>query len=66
MFIAVLGMSADQCAVMVYFSVGAPWGYNISPGPHSTAMVAIFPLSVQIASSFLLPFGLGWLGGRVF
>ncbi|PMD21641.1 hypothetical protein NA56DRAFT_625597 [Hyaloscypha hepaticicola] len=52
--------------VMVYFSVGAPWGYNISPGPHSTAMVAIFPLSVQIASSFLLPFGLGWLGGRVF
>ncbi|KAN0099601.1 Glycosyl transferase family group 2 domain containing protein [Hyaloscypha variabilis] len=52
--------------VMVYFSIAAPWGWNITPGAHSTATIAIVPLAIQLVSSFLLPFGLGWLGGRVF
>jgi hypothetical protein len=44
---------------MVYFSVGAPWGWTIAPGPHSTAFIAIFPLAIQIGSAFFLPLGLG-------
>ncbi|RGP78915.1 hypothetical protein FLONG3_2820 [Fusarium longipes] len=46
-------------AMMIYFAVGAPWGYTISPGPHSTAMVAIVPLAIQVCSAFFLPLTLG-------
>ncbi|KAF5680749.1 hypothetical protein FDENT_8310 [Fusarium denticulatum] len=46
-------------AMMIYFAVGAPWGYTITPGPHSTAMVAIIPLAIQICSAFFLPLTLG-------
>ncbi|KAF4963889.1 hypothetical protein FSARC_8142 [Fusarium sarcochroum] len=46
-------------AMMVYFAIGAPWGYTITPGPHSTATVAIVPLAIQIASAFFLPLTLG-------
>ncbi|OAQ59804.1 glycosyltransferase family 2 protein [Pochonia chlamydosporia 170] len=46
-------------AMIIYFAVGAPWGYTITPGPHSTAMVAIVPLAVQICSAFFLPLALG-------
>ncbi|KAL2670060.1 hypothetical protein Neosp_014941 [[Neocosmospora] mangrovei] len=46
-------------AMMIYFAVGAPWGYTITPGPHSTAMVAIVPLAIQISSAFFLPLTLG-------
>ncbi|KAK2592718.1 hypothetical protein QQS21_009593 [Conoideocrella luteorostrata] len=46
-------------AMMIYFAVGAPWGYIIAPGPHSTATVAIVPLAMQICSAFFLPLVLG-------
>ncbi|KAF4210723.1 hypothetical protein CNMCM5878_003883 [Aspergillus fumigatiaffinis] len=45
--------------VMIYFAVGAPWGWTIKPGPYSTANVAIAPLAIQICSSSFLPFFLG-------
>ncbi|WXC52686.1 hypothetical protein QX201_012352 [Fusarium graminearum] len=45
--------------VMIYFAVGAPWGYTITPGPHSTAVVAIVPLAIQVCSAFFLPLTLG-------
>ncbi|KAL5351998.1 hypothetical protein ACLOAV_003862 [Pseudogymnoascus australis] len=45
--------------VMIYFAVGAPWGWTIAPGPHSTATIAIIPLAIQICSAFFLPLGLG-------
>ncbi|KAF9890520.1 hypothetical protein FE257_005925 [Aspergillus nanangensis] len=45
--------------VMIYFAVGAPWGWTIKPGPYSTANVAIAPLAIQICSATLLPFFLG-------
>ncbi|GFF80523.1 hypothetical protein IFM53868_02877 [Aspergillus udagawae] len=45
--------------VMIYFAVGAPWGWTITPGPYSTANVAIAPLAIQICSSSFLPFFLG-------
>ncbi|PTD09600.1 hypothetical protein FCULG_00007477 [Fusarium culmorum] len=41
--------------MMIYFAVGAPWGYTITPGPHSTAVVAIVPLAIQVYSAFFLP-----------
>jgi hypothetical protein len=44
---------------MIYFAVGAPWGWTITPGPYSTANVAIAPLAIQICSSSFLPFFLG-------
>ncbi|EAW08577.1 uncharacterized protein ACLA_033130 [Aspergillus clavatus NRRL 1] len=45
--------------VMIYFAVGAPWGWTITPGPYSTANVAIAPLAIQICSASFLPFFLG-------
>ncbi|KAH6979127.1 glycosyl transferase family group 2-domain-containing protein [Fusarium venenatum] len=45
--------------MMIYFAVGAPWGYTITPGPHSTAVVAIVPLAIQVCSAFFLPLTLG-------
>ncbi|KAL4888330.1 glycosyl transferase family group 2-domain-containing protein [Aspergillus ambiguus] len=45
--------------VMIYFAVGAPWGWTITPGAYSTATVAIAPLAIQICSSAFLPFFLG-------
>ena len=62
----ILKCTLMSATVMVYFSIAAPWGWNITPGAHSTATIAIVPLAIQLVSSFLLPFGLGWLGGRVF
>ena len=64
--ISFLGCLLIFVKVMIYFSVGAPWDYTITPGPYSTAAIAIIPVAIQVAGSFLLPFGLGWLGGRVF
>lgn len=45
--------------VMIYFAVGAPWGWTITPGPHSTAVIAIAPLSIQVFCAFSLPLVLG-------
>lgn len=45
--------------VMIYFAVGAPWGWNITPGPNSTAMVAILPLAIQVFCASFLPIALG-------
>ncbi|RHZ63639.1 uncharacterized protein CDV56_109291 [Aspergillus thermomutatus] len=45
--------------VMIYFAVGAPWGWTITPGPYSTANVAIALLAIQICSASFLPFFLG-------
>ncbi|KAF7552227.1 hypothetical protein G7Z17_g4476 [Cylindrodendrum hubeiense] len=42
-------------AVMIYFAIGAPWGWTITPGPHSTATIAIVPLAIQVCSAFFLP-----------
>ncbi|KAH6999207.1 glycosyl transferase family group 2-domain-containing protein [Ilyonectria sp. MPI-CAGE-AT-0026] len=46
---------------MIYMAIGAPWGWNITPGPHSTATIAIVPLAIQMCSAFFLPFCLGLL-----
>lgn len=45
--------------VMIYFAVGAPWGWTIAPEPHSDATLAIVPLAIQLVSAFFLPLGLG-------
>ncbi|KAJ5986604.1 hypothetical protein N7451_010969 [Penicillium sp. IBT 35674x] len=46
-------------AAMIYFAVGAPWGWTIAPGPYSTATIAIVPLAIQLCSASFLPFFLG-------
>ncbi|KAF4469506.1 hypothetical protein FALBO_3597 [Fusarium albosuccineum] len=46
-------------AAIIYMAVGAPWGWTITPGPHSTATIAIIPLALQIGCAFFLPFFLG-------
>ncbi|KAI9372868.1 glycosyl transferase family group 2-domain-containing protein [Aspergillus egyptiacus] len=45
--------------MMIYFAVGAPWGWTIKPGEYSTATVAIVPLAIQLGSASFLPFFLG-------
>lgn len=44
---------------MIYFAIGAPWGWTITPGPYSTATLAIVPLAIQLCSASFLPLFLG-------
>ncbi|KAF4970250.1 hypothetical protein FZEAL_10085 [Fusarium zealandicum] len=53
------GICLILAAVIIYMAVGAPWGWTITPGPHSTATIAIIPLALQIGCAFFLPFFLG-------
>ncbi|KAH9893699.1 glycosyl transferase family group 2-domain-containing protein [Xylariomycetidae sp. FL2044] len=46
-------------AAMIYFAVGAPWGWTIKPGSDPMATWAVVPLSIQICSATFLPFFLG-------
>ncbi|KAJ5825580.1 hypothetical protein N7474_002718 [Penicillium riverlandense] len=46
-------------AAMIYFAVGAPWGWTIKPGPYSDANNAIIPLAIQLCSASFLPLFLG-------
>ncbi|KAK7421131.1 hypothetical protein QQZ08_010060 [Neonectria magnoliae] len=53
------GICIVLAAGVIYMAVAAPWGWTITPGPHSTATIAIIPLALQICSASFLPFFLG-------
>ena len=44
---------------MVYFAIGAPWGWRISPSVHAGDAYIIAPLAIQVAGAFALPVFLG-------
>lgn len=46
-------------AMMVYFAVASPWGWQITPGKYTGGAFAIAPLAMQVACSFALPIFLG-------